>query len=97
MASAQTIEAVKQDIRISHNKLDGDIGMAIDECLADLALCGVVADETDKTVFNAIRLWCRSFIQYTDDVMKSGHYMDRYNKLKSTLMTASDYQEAVDE
>lgn len=86
----RTLVKIKQAIRRSHNKLDEDLQADIDACLADLRVCGVVyADETDPLIFNAIKLWCRSY--NTDDSAKSAEYFRRYEALKACLMMAEGY------
>lgn len=87
---ALTLIKIKQGLRISHDKLDDDIAADINSCLADLKVCGVIyADETDPLIFNAIKLWCRSF--YTDDIVKAAEYLKRYEALKACLMMAEGY------
>ena len=62
----------------------------IDACLADLRVVGIVhADETDPLIFNAVKLWCRSY--NTDDPVKAAAYMERYEALKACLMMAEGY------
>lgn len=87
---AATLSKVKNDLRISHTALDGDITDAISACLADLVICGVSdPDETDVTILAAIKLYCRA--AYTDDTGKAEAYLERYNALKGTLMVAEGY------
>ena len=94
-----TLNKIKQGLRISHDRLDEDIRADIDACLADLKLVGVVhADETDPLIFNAIKLWCRSL--YTDDTVKAAEFLKRYEAMKACLMMAEGYgrsKEAEDE
>ena len=85
-----TLEKIKQALRTSHSKLDGDIQADIDACLADLQLVGVkYKGEEDPLIFNAIKLWCRSL--YTDDHAKGAEYLRRYEALKACLMMAEGY------
>lgn len=85
-----TLEKIKQAIRRTHDKLDDDLQADIDACLADLRVAGVVhADETDPLIFNAVKLWCRSY--NTDDTAKAAEYMRRYEALKACLMMAEGY------
>lgn len=90
MAQTTTIDKIRLGLRIHHNKLDDDISVDIDACLADLNVVGVIyADEADPLIFNAIKLWCRAL--YTDDMNKSVEYQKRYNALKACLMMAEGY------
>lgn len=85
-----TIPNLKQGLRISHNKLDSSLEMAVDSCLADLRSVGVKhATDHDPLVYNAIELWCRSF--FTDDPVKSAEWWRRYEALKASLMMAEGY------
>ena len=90
------LNRVKQAIRRTHSLLDDDLQADVDACLADLALSGVIyADvETDPLIFNAVKLWCRSY--NTDDTVKAAEYMKRYEALKSCLMMAEGYGREVE-
>lgn len=93
------LSKVKTNLRISHSTLDEDLSDTITACLADLAVCGVHAptpddpQETDPLILNAIKLYCRK--EYTDDAAKAAEYGRRYDSLKSCLMMATGYREAV--
>lgn len=88
--AAETVTKIKTALRISHNVLDDDIAADIAACLADLAVCGIIApQETDPLIYNAIKLWCRSL--YTDDTAKGAEYLRRYESLKACLMMAEGY------
>ena len=85
-----TLNTIKQALRITHGKLDEDIRADIDACWADLRMAGVIyAGETDPLILNAIKLWCRSL--YTDDVVKAAEYLKRYEALKASLQMAEGY------
>lgn len=85
-----TLEQIKLSLRISHSKLDADIQVDIDACMADLRVCGVIyAAENDPLIINAIKLWCRSL--YTDDPAKGAEYLRRYETLKACLTTMEGY------
>ena len=90
---------IKNNLRISHNKLDDDLSDTIAACLADLKVCGVQAptlentQETDPLILNAVKLYCRK--EYTDDPVKSAEYGRRYDALKSSLMMATGYREEI--
>lgn len=85
-----TIESVKLSLRISHSQLDEDLLGDIDACLADLRMHGVkYADESDPLILNAVKLYCKA--NYTDDVVKSAAYRERYNALRDCLKAAEGY------
>lgn len=81
---------IKLALRRSHSKLDEDLQADIDACLADLEVVGVIhADSSDPLIFNAVKLWCKSLD--TDDPAKAASFMERYEKLKASLMMATGY------
>lgn len=88
---------IKTNLRISHTRLDDDLGDTINACLKDLKVCGVQAhkpddpQEMDPLILNAIKLYCRA--EYTDDPAKAAAYKERYDSMKSCLMMASGYRE----
>ena len=88
---------IKNNIRISHTKLDEDVTDTIQAALADLKVCGVKipqtedAQELDPLVLNAVKLYCKA--EYTDDPAKAATYMERYNALKASLMMAEGYRD----
>lgn len=87
---AITVIKIKTALRISHEKLDGDIEADIEAGLADLKVAGIIyATEEDPLIFNALKLWCRSL--YTDDVVKAAEYLKRYEALKASLSMAEGY------
>lgn len=97
--SDKLLAKIKTSLRISHDVLDDDLRDTITACLADLKVCGVTQPvdtdplQTDPLILNAIKLYCRK--EYTDDPGKAAVYQQRYDSLKSCLMMATDYREAV--
>lgn len=86
----ETIDRIKQALRVTHDKLNADIASDIDACLADLRVAGVIyADEEDPLIFNAIKLWCKA--GHTDDTVKAAEFMKRYEALKASLTMAEGY------
>lgn len=93
MANPIIVKKIKTDLRIKHAELDEDISDSIDLCLADMELCGVAADDDrvfDRNIINAVRLWCHA--RYTHDIEEAKLYDQRYNALKSALMTSQVYR-----
>ena len=88
---------IKTSLRISHTALDADLTDTIKAALTDLHVCGVqeppAADpqELDPLILNAVKLYCKA--EYTDDQAKAAAYMERYEKLKGSLMLTEGYQE----
>jgi len=90
LEAIKLLEKVKLSIRRSHSKLDDDLLDEINECLADLKVCGVVyAETTDPLIVNAVKLYCRS--TNADDPAKSAEWLRRYEALKACLMMADGY------
>jgi uncharacterized phage protein (predicted DNA packaging) len=90
---------IKKSLRISHSVLDEDLADSVLSCLADLQVCGVQMpesedpQETDPLILNALKLYCKK--EFTDDTVKAAEYQKRYDSLKSCLMMAEGYREAV--
>lgn len=90
MASVAAIQKVKVFLRIRHTALDEEIADEIEACKADLGIVGVQnAEESDPTIMEAIKLWCKAHNQ--DDPDESEKWMNAYNALKATLMMAGGY------
>jgi uncharacterized phage protein (predicted DNA packaging) len=90
MANTETLAKVKQALRISHDKLDGDIQDNISACLEDLKIHGIPGpQESEPLILNAIKLYVRA--QYTDDTAKAAEYIARYERLRSSLQAAEGY------
>lgn len=92
---ADTLAAVKINLRITTEALDTELDEQVSACLADLAVCGIAEpDETDPLILNAIKLWCRR--EFTDDTAKAEAYLKRYDAMKACLMMAAGYGGADD-
>lgn len=90
MANTETLAKVKQALRISHDKLDGDILDNVSACLEDLKVHGILEPkESDPLILNAIKLYVRA--QYTDDAGKAAEHIARYERLRSSLQAAEGY------
>lgn len=91
MANPATVAIIKTDLRISHSKLDAEVGAHIDACLKDLETTAGIRypQETDELILNACRLWCRA--NMTDDTAKGAAYMQRYGDMKAALQMAGGY------
>lgn len=86
----ETLEKIRLGLRIGHTRLDTDIRDDIEGCLADLRAHGIThKDDADPLIFNAIKLWCRSY--FTDDTAKSAEYLKRYRALRDSLKAAEGY------
>lgn len=81
---------VKNNLRISHTRLDDDLADTVQACLKDLEICGIKEPDTsDPAILNAIKLFCK--VAYVDDTDKAAAYQARYDALKSCLMMADGY------
>lgn len=99
MATESLLSKIKTSLRISHTALDEDVLDNISACLTDLRVCGLHEDklstdvELDPLILNAVKLYCKA--AYTDDPVKAARYQGGYDALKSCLMMAEGYKEAV--
>lgn len=91
------IDGVKTALRISHNKLDDDIGQHISACLDDMKRLGIaVPDDTEDAadvplLFAAVKIYCMA--QY-DFLNKGEQYKKGYESLRDTLSLSSNYRES---
>lgn len=95
MAQTQTLQAVKDSLRIKHTELDEDLRECIDAAVADMTMCGITADENDPLIRSAIKLWVRA--QNADSTADAAAYMVRYDAMKASLQMATGYGGAQDE
>lgn len=89
-AEKTTLEKIKEHLRIKHTALDSDLTDEIASCIADLNMCGIVANEEDPLILAALKLWCRA--RTTQDTNKAAGYKARYDDLKGSLQLSSDYK-----
>lgn len=96
MADQMIIRRIKKDNRITHDKLDDDIGDTIDQCIEDLKLVGINnADAGDLNILTAVKLWCRA--NYADSLADRIEYRKCYEKIKAVLKTSGRYGGAADD
>lgn len=92
MAKPETLAKVKQAIRRSHDKLDGDLMADIDACLADLRAHGIngpKAVETDPLIYNAIKNYCKEMD--SEDPAEAARWRQCYRDLRDSLKAAEGY------
>ena len=92
MATTETLAKVKQAIRRSHDKLDGDLMADIDACLADLRAHGITgpnAVETDPLIYNAIKNYCKELD--AEDPAEAARWRQCYKDLRDSLKSAKGY------
>ena len=95
MADERIIDAVKLALRITTDALDDEISSEIESCLADLTICGVIANPHDAAILKAVKLWCRA--SFEDDVNSRQDYREAYGTLKGMLMVSTGYTHYDDE
>lgn len=84
------LSKVKDDLRMSHDKLDEDVLDDISSCKDDLALAGVenITDD-DPLIIRAVKLYCR----WTHDFNGKGDmYQTYYERLKNSLSLSGKYK-----
>ena len=77
-----TLEQVKTDLRISHNKLDEDIQATMQAALLDLSSGGASTSTDDELQDIAVKLYCR---WHYDFAGQADRYHDAYESLKNVL------------
>ncbi len=79
------LEQIKNDLRISHDKLDGDIQENVKACLLDLKRVGVPNVKTkdnNSLILKAVKLYCRWQYNFEN---QADRYMRHYEKLRNAL------------
>lgn len=90
MIDAKTI---RLSMRISHDKLDGDIQRNIDTCLLDLKRVGVDTAKESELLDKACELYCK----WQCDYMGKGEQHEKnYNALRDALSLSREYRERND-
>lgn len=87
------LDDVKTSLRISHNKLDGEITEVINACKLDLSIAGVSnVTDTDALTVQAIKMYARGWFNYQGN---ADRYQAAYVALKQSMALCGDYNEVV--
>lgn len=90
MAMPETVEKVRDALRIGHTDLDNEINDNIEECIADLKRSGVfLVDETEPLILNCIKEYTRS--KQSADITTAEIYRTRYEQFKAGLSLSEGY------
>ena len=90
MAMPETIDKVRESIRITHTDQDAELNDNIEECIADLKRSGVFnVDETEPLILNCIKEYVRS--KQSSDVATAEIYRNRYEQFKAGLSLSEGY------
>ena len=82
-------EEVKARLRLKSTAFDSaEVQPLIDACKADLARAGVVADESNPLMRQAVVLYCKANFGYSDD---SERYQRAYEGLRDSMALSGDY------
>ncbi len=81
------LDAVKQDLRISHNKLDEPIQEDIATALAFIENAGVIPDENDPLVSRCVKDYCRWKYDYDGEGEK---YEKAFYDLLATMSLSQE-------
>lgn len=90
-----TVASIKDSMRITHNKLDDQIGRDINSCLSDLVMCGIaVKDEhdvaiNDPLIDKAVELYCKAQADYQGE---ANRYNRSYESLRNAMQGCGDYR-----
>ena len=83
------VSDVKTALRISHNNLDGQIGVIIEAAKQRLRMIGVKAIDEDEPVTKiAIQLYAQGYLNYQGD---GERYMQAFDSLAKALALCGDY------
>lgn len=90
MAMPETIDKVREALRIGHHELDDEINDNIEEAIADLKRGGVInVDETEPLILNCIKEYTRS--KQSADIATAEIYRTRYEQFKAGLSLSEGY------
>lgn len=86
-----TIEQMRSMVRISHTKLDNELGMLKEAYLTDLSMGGVnTIPDGDMLSLATLRLYLRWQMNYNGE---ADRYMQAYQSAKIAMSLASEYSE----
>lgn len=83
------VEDVRDSLRISNTRLDGEIQATIDAAVLDLAAAGAAGGDIDALTGMAIKLYARWQFDYCG---KAEQYHKAYEELKRVLCLTKEYQ-----
>lgn len=76
------VTQIKDNLRISHNKLDDEILSTIKACQDDLERVGISVDESDDLTVQAIKLYCRWAYNFEN---QADRYLRAYEGLRDAM------------
>lgn len=76
------ISQIKENLRISHTKLDDEIDATIRACKDDLERVGISVDEEDYLMVQAIKLYCRWAYNFEN---QADRYLRSYESLRDAM------------
>lgn len=89
------LQKIKQSLRLTHDKLDGEVQDLIDAALLDLSISGVRRfPEGDALILRAVTLYCKANFGAMEN---SAQFQIGYDSLKQHLALCGDYNAVVSE
>lgn len=95
MTNADAAKKIRRAYRIGSEQVESDIADNIGACLDDLKSIRVIQDLDVPSVFQAVKLYCFSFLTANKD--EAAAFMDRYEALKEHLLTTEEFREPTTE
>lgn len=86
----ELLEAVKNDLGISHNKKDPDIEEAINAACMELNIAGIAEMRNDPLVRQAVKLYCRAWFNYQG---LSEQWQEGFEALKTAMALSGQHRE----
>ena len=90
-----SVERIKDSMRISHDKLNDQIGSDIESCLSDLSLYGIATQDNEGTALDdplidkAVELYCKAQSDYQGAARR---YTQLYQQLVAGMQASEDYR-----
>lgn len=80
---------IKLSMRITHNKLDGDIQRNIDACMLDMKRVGISVDKPSGLLTKAAELYCKAEYDY---LSKGEMFRKNYVELRNAMSLSGEYK-----
>jgi len=90
-----SVERIKDSMRISHDKLDDQIGSDISSCLSALVMAGIAVNDAegqpkdDPLIDKAVELYCKAQADYQGE---ANRYTRAYEGLRNAMQGCGDYR-----
>lgn len=89
-----SVEQMRMKMRISHSRLDQDIGSNIESARLDMGRVGVSPEKDDALTDKAVELYCKAQFDYLG---KGEQFRENYERLRDAMSMSGEYRRDADE